>query len=573
MIEELRSGFSTGACAAAAAKAAALALIGEACAAVDLTLPTGETITLPLEDVEPLSPTAARATVRKDAGDDPDITDGVLVVVTIALGGDTLTFQAGDGVGTVTKAGLQLPPGEPAINPVPRQMITDAITDTLGPVGATVTVSIPGGKALAEKTFNPRLGIEGGLSILGTSGRVTPKSEDAWLRSLLPQLDVARAAGHETLYLVPGGFGERAARELLGAPAAAVIQTSNFIGEMLQACAARGVLEVVLVGHIGKLTKVAAGLFNTHSRWGDARLETIAAMAAAEGASGPLVAQLLDLPTAEAAIPLLVEGNLTRVWDTIADRAAARASTHAGLPVACALIGYDTTIIGRSRRLRPRTGATGGITVVGVGPGPSGWLTPAAWRAIRHADVIVGGKRHLAQFAPRPAIQVPIDANLPRVMADIRALRDRNVVILASGDPGCFGILATLRRELPDLAWEVIPGISAMQVALAHLGRGWDEVVFTSAHGRGVVNVVEAAFLRPRVLAFTDHTHTAQVIAQALLDEGLDYPMVVLEHLGYPEERITRGLASVIVECSFDALSVIYIEREPPTNPMEEAEV
>ncbi|HEY3415250.1 MAG TPA: cobalt-precorrin-5B (C(1))-methyltransferase CbiD, partial [Armatimonadota bacterium] len=228
MTETLRAGFTTGTCAAAAAKAAALCLRGEECRAVELCFPAGDTEILAIENVERLSPSSARATVIKDAGDDPDITDGMSVVTTIELTGEGITFYAGEGVGTVTSPGLQLPPGEPAINPVPREMIAQALRDVLGDAGCRVTVSIPGGEAAAAKTFNPRLGITGGLSILGTSGRVMPKSEDAWLRSLIPQIDVALAAGYRQLFLTPGGFGEKAAIEKLGAELPAVIQTSNF---------------------------------------------------------------------------------------------------------------------------------------------------------------------------------------------------------------------------------------------------------------------------------------------------------------------------------------------------------
>jgi cobalt-precorrin-5B (C1)-methyltransferase len=554
----LRSGYTTGTCAAAAAKAAALCLRGMACDAVQVTLPDGGTATLAVEAAERLSDTTARAAVIKDAGDDPDVTHGMTVLVTLELGGAGIVFAAGDGVGTVTKAGLQLAPGEPAINPGPRAMIAGALAETLGDAGCRVTVSIPGGADVAARTFNPRLGIAGGLSVLGTTGRVEPKSEEAWLRSLLPQLDVARAAGHTTIYLTPGGFGETAAREALGAPPEAVANTANFIGDMLRACAERGAEAAVLVGHAGKLVKVAAGIFNTHSRFGDARLETIAAVAAAEGAPAPLVAALLDLPTAEAAVPLLADAGLTRVWHAVAARAAARATQHAGIPVRAVFVDYQGAILGDSAASFMREG---GVTVVGVGPGAATWLSPAAWAEVRGADVVVAGKRHLAAYAPADAVQVPIGADIAVMVAAMRAQLGKRIVVLASGDPGCYGVLATLKRELPDVPLRVLPGISSFQLALARLAEPWEGVHFASAHGRPVVEVVEAAWRHPRVLALTDHAHPAHTIAAALVDEGLDYPMVVLERLGYPDERVTAGTASEIAAGTFDPLAVVWITR------------
>ncbi|MFA4966402.1 MAG: cobalt-precorrin-5B (C(1))-methyltransferase CbiD, partial [Thermoleophilia bacterium] len=304
----LRSGLTTGTCAAAAAKAAAAALAGGRAAdgaageTVAVPLPDGETVTLAIESLERLGGARARAAVRKDAGDDPDVTDGMTVVVEVEVtgDGDAVTFVAGPGVGTVTRAGLQLAPGEPAINPVPRRMIAAALREAL-PLGAVrVTVSIPGGEETALRTFNPRLGIEGGLSVLGTSGRVIPKSEDAWMRSLLPQVAMALAAGNRTVYLAPGSYGERAARDVLGAPETAIVQCSNFAGDLLDHCVDAGVEHVVVVGHAGKLVKLAAGIWNTHSRYGDARLETVAALAAAAGAPPTLVTRLLELATVEA---------------------------------------------------------------------------------------------------------------------------------------------------------------------------------------------------------------------------------------------------------------------------------
>jgi len=589
----MRRGFTTGTCAAAAAAAAARALVGESCDAVAVELPGGEIVTLAVEAVERPRDDLARAAVVKDAGDDPDVTDGMTVVVEVERvsgSGDRIEFLAGEGVGTVTRAGLQLAPGEPAVNPVPRAMIAAATRAVLPDTPLRVTVGIPGGREVAARTFNGRLGIEGGLSILGTTGRVEPKSEDAWLRSLLPQVDVALADGSGTVYLTPGGFGERAAREVFGATETQIVQCSNFVGDLLDRCADLGMRRVVLVGHAGKLVKVAAGVWLTHSRVADARLETLAALAAAAGAPFPVVTELLDLPTVEAAVELLEDEGLADVWDDVAERAARRAAERAarragdGAPPRCdcAVVDYSGSVIGRSAALRadaalperpataPSVGAspdrTGfALTVAGTGPGASEWLTPTAWRAIRRAEVVAGGRRQLERFAPAGAERVEIGADMPAVAAALRSRAGRRIVVLASGDPGFYGVAATLRRLLPEARIVTLPGISAAQLAAARLGRPWDDLHFASAHGQDVEGVVATVAEHHRVLALADALRSPQAIAAAVTAAGIPARVTVLERLGEPSERVTNAGAEEIAAGEFDGLSVVLIERRRPS--------
>ena len=599
---QLRPGLTTGTCAAAAAKAAALALAGVAREVVEVDLPDGGCETLAVERVERLDDGRARAAVVKDAGDDPDVTDGMTVVVEVAWAGvreaegagdpvdvDTgVRFVAGPGVGTVTRAGLQLAPGEPAINPVPRAMIAAAVREAL-PAGAlSVTVSIPGGEEVARRTFNGRLGITGGLSVLGTSGRVIPKSEDAWLRSLLPQVDVAVADGRTRVYLTPGRFGERAARQCFAAAETEIVECSNFVGELLDRCADAGLERVVLVGHAGKLVKLAAGIWNTHSRVGDARLETVAALAAAAGAPPTLVVKLLALPTVEAAVAVLATAGLDDVWDDVAERAArrgaeraARRATGSAPPrVDCAIVAYCGEVIGRSAALRaapaaasqptlsathaaaPASPACLELAVVGTGPGAEEWLTPAAWRTIRRAEVVVGGRRQLERFAPADARQIVVGGSMDEVAAALRAAAGARIVVLASGDPGFFGIPVALRRLLPEARITTLPGISSMQLAAARLGAVWNDVAFASAHGLGVEGVVAAVRAHRRVMALTDARTAPQALAGALAAAGLSAVVTVLERLGEGDERITCGTAAEIAAGAFDGLSVVTIERE-----------
>jgi cobalt-precorrin-5B (C1)-methyltransferase len=262
----LRSGYSTGACAAAAAKGAATLLCGGTPPArVIITLPMGEHVEFVIVRCE-ATRSGALAAVRKDAGDDPDVTHQSMIVSEVKfIAGDQVSYAAGEGVGTVTKPGLMIPPGEPAINPIPRRMIRDAVREVT-PRGLRVTVSIPGGRELAERTFNPRLGIVGGLSVLGTTGIVKPFSAPALTASLKCSLDVAAACGVTEPVLVPGNIGERAALRNLVLDAGQVIQVSNHWGFMLdEADKEPRFRQLLVLGHPGKLAKVVDGEWDTHS--------------------------------------------------------------------------------------------------------------------------------------------------------------------------------------------------------------------------------------------------------------------------------------------------------------------
>jgi cobalt-precorrin-5B (C1)-methyltransferase len=265
-MKALRWGYSTGACAAAAAKAAVIMLLSrEAPAEVEIGLPRGERVSFAVHGVAP-DGDQARASVRKSAGDDPDVTDGVDVVASVTwIDGANVVFAAGEGVGIVTKPGLSVPPGEPAINPVPRGMIRSAVREVTGR-GVKITISIPGGEVLARKTFNPRLGIKGGLSILGTTGLVRPFSCDAIRCSIECALSVSSASGISAPVLVPGHIGERAARKHFALSDEQIIEVGNEWGFTLDALKEHSRPPFLLVlGHPGKLAKLAENMWDTHS--------------------------------------------------------------------------------------------------------------------------------------------------------------------------------------------------------------------------------------------------------------------------------------------------------------------
>ena len=261
----LRTGYTTGTCAAAAAKAAVTLLCGHvAPESVEIALPEGGRVCFSVVACC-INGETAEASVCKDAGDDPDVTHQATVVAVVSFAeGNGVHFSAGEGVGVVTKPGLSIAPGEPAINPVPRQMIRQAIRE-ITTRGVKVTISIPGGRELAARTFNPRLGIEGGLSIIGTTGIVKPFSAPALTASLACALDVAAACGVRAPVLVPGNIGERAAIKHLRVDSGQIVQVSNHWGFMLDEAARRPFKHILVLGHPGKLAKLIDGAWDTHS--------------------------------------------------------------------------------------------------------------------------------------------------------------------------------------------------------------------------------------------------------------------------------------------------------------------
>jgi cobalt-precorrin-5B (C1)-methyltransferase len=322
----LRCGVTTGASAAGAARAAALLLFrGECPRTVEVTNPRGEIIKVPVKLAEYIGE-GARAIVVKDGGDDPDVTHGLDIVAEVKAAAQGTVIKGGDGVGLVTAPGLPVPVGQPAINPVPARMIREAVSGLAPPgSGVEVTIIVPGGREAAKRTLNSRLGIAGGISILGTSGIVRPMSEEALKDSLVPFIKKAVALGHKNVVLTPGGLGYRQAVDEFGFNGDCVIEMSNYTGFMLEKCADQGIQSVILWGHVGKMVKVAGGIFNTHSRVADGRREILAAYAALYGAKKELIDEILNINTLEAAISLLENSGIRGVFEKIAERASLKA--------------------------------------------------------------------------------------------------------------------------------------------------------------------------------------------------------------------------------------------------------
>ena len=338
---ELRRGWTTGACAAAAARAAYTALLtGRFPDPVMIRLPRGRTPSFPLALAEQADGTA-RAGIVKDAGDDPDVTHGALVIAELAWAtpGSGIGFRAGEGVGTVTRAGLPLAVGEPAINPAPRAMIRETLSDLAEVNGApppdlTVTLSIPGGERLAEKTMNARLGILGGLSILGTTGIVLPYSCASWIHAIHRGIDVARAAGFDHIAAATGTTSERAVQLLYDLPEHALIDMGDFVGGTLKYLRRYPLPRLTLAGGFAKIAKLAAGHLDLHSSRSRVDTAVLADMLNALGADEAIATKAHDCDSAAAILEIAGE-----LRSALADRVARRARE-----VALASLAGDTAV-------------------------------------------------------------------------------------------------------------------------------------------------------------------------------------------------------------------------------------
>ena len=355
--KQLRSGYTTGSCAAAAAKAAAYMLLSkEVITQVSLLTPKGITLYLDIEQID-IGPDRVRCAVQKDSGDDPDITDGIYIYAEMKKTADgSLRLDGGEGVGRVTKKGLQQEIGEAAINRVPRQMILGAVEEQRERFGYSkgleIVITVPEGRKLASKTFNPRLGIEGGISVLGTSGIVEPMSEKALTDTIFLEMKVLKENGHDWCYVVPGNYGSDFLTETLKYDGRLAVKCSNYIGETIDDAVSLGMKGILLIGHVGKLVKLAAGVMNTHSRQADCRMEVLASHAAMAGASAADAEKIMDCITTTEALDYLKERQLLRpVMETVIRRIEYHLGQRAGdkLTIGAVVFSKEEGILGKTK--------------------------------------------------------------------------------------------------------------------------------------------------------------------------------------------------------------------------------
>lgn len=341
--KKLRLGYTTGSCAAAAAKAAGWMLLsGKEKNNIRINTPKGIELDLEVKDIT-FGKTSVKCAIEKDCGDDPDITGGSLIYAEVSCSDNfickeyessdsevraaVINIDGGSGVGRVTKKGLDQPVGNAAINSVPRRMIKEGLEEVCRLFDyhgeMNVIISVPDGEKLAVKTFNPRLGIVGGISILGTTGIVEPMSEEALIDTIKVELSQRRANGAEYVLLTPGNYGTEFIENNVEIDPKLAVMTSNFIGESLNICKELGFKGILLIGHIGKLVKLAGGMMNTHSKYGDCRMDIMAAYSGAEGLKADRIGEMLECVTCDDAIRILEEEKLTKaVLDRLTKRIA-----------------------------------------------------------------------------------------------------------------------------------------------------------------------------------------------------------------------------------------------------------
>lgn len=321
--KKLRKGFTTGTC-ATAATAAAISMILNQDIEEKVTVSTANGVEVTMDIKDPsFGELTASAAVEKDGGDDADATHGLLIYSTVTLLPDSndIEIDGGEGVGRVTQKGLKCDVGMAAINPTPRAMIEKTARQLLGPnCGAKIIISVPGGEETAKLTYNSRLGIVGGISILGTTGIVNPMSEDSWKASITIELTMLYNQGYRSVVLAPGNYGEDFATNVLGIPPHRIVNMSNFVGHVLKEVQRIGFTRVLMVGHMGKFVKVAGGIFSTHSKDSDARMEIILANLALLGAPVELLEKVDQCITTDAAGTLIEEYHYEEVYQVLVDK-------------------------------------------------------------------------------------------------------------------------------------------------------------------------------------------------------------------------------------------------------------
>ena len=359
--KKYRRGYTTGSCAAAAAKASVHMLFtNKKIENINIDTPKGIPLTLKVKNIE-IRNNYASCSIEKDGGDDIDATHTMDIFAKaelISRENEEIIVTSGVGIGIVTKKGLSVEVGKPAINPVPMKMIRSEIAKVLGEnnkllnkdKSLKITIFAPKGEEIAEKTFNPRLGIVGGISILGTTGIVEPMSEDGWKKSLSIELEMKKAQGMDKIILVPGNHGEEFIREQLKIDMNNCVRMSNFVGYMLNEAKRLGFKKILMAGHIGKFIKISAGIFNTHSKICDARNEIMIANLALMGAGLDFIKEINECVTAEGAVEIIDKSKYTEIYNVLCNKCKERVEEYLNedIQVEVYMFRMDKSLLGKS---------------------------------------------------------------------------------------------------------------------------------------------------------------------------------------------------------------------------------
>ena len=362
--KKYRRGYTTGSCATAASKAATYMLLTKKkIKTINIDTPKGIPLTLDVQNIS-LNNDYVECSIKKDGGDDIDATHTMDIYAKAEIidreNGEDIIVCGGYGIGVVTKKGLSVEVGKAAINPTPMKMINYEIRKVIGEdISATlgegkslkITISAPKGEEIAKKTFNPRLGIIGGISIIGTTGIVEPMSDEGWKKSLSIELKMKKEQGLDKIILVPGNQGEQFIREKLNLDMKYVVRTSNFIGYMLKEAQRMGYKKILMAGHIGKFIKLSAGIFNTHSKVADARSEILISNLALMKAPYDLLEKINECLTAEEAVEVINENNYTEFYDKVSNKCRYKVKQYLGdddTEVEVIMFSMDKTLLGKS---------------------------------------------------------------------------------------------------------------------------------------------------------------------------------------------------------------------------------
>lgn len=350
--KKYRRGYTTGSCATGAAKAAAhMAITKEKIEYINIDTPKGIPLTLKVKNIN-MEDDYVSCSIKKDGGDDIDATHKMDIYAKAKITNDgVISIDGGQGIGKVTKSGLGIDIGQAAINKTPRKMIEDEVRKVIGSKGAEVMIFAPQGEEISKKTFNPRLGIVGGISIIGTTGIVEPMSDEGWKKSLSIELQMKKSQGIENIILVPGNHGEEFIRNL-GIDMKYVVRTSNFIGYMLKEAQRMGYKNILLAGHIGKYIKLSAGIFNTHSKVADARNEILIANLAMMKAPYDFLLKINSCVTTEGAVEILNQSKYIEVYDIISNKCKERVDIYIGdedINTEVMIFSMDKKLLGKSK--------------------------------------------------------------------------------------------------------------------------------------------------------------------------------------------------------------------------------
>lgn len=602
----MKKGFTTGSCSAAAAKAAAYMLLsGNKKQQITIETPAGIMFTADIVDIE-FDETKASCAIVKDGGDDPDVTTGSHIVATVSLVADdnenktraSVVIEGGKGVGVVTLPGLDQPVGVAAINHIPREMIEKEVLkvcDLFDFCGILrVVISVPNGEELAKKTFNPRLGIVDGISILGTTGIVEPMSTKAIIDTIRVELNQKRALGQESVLITPGNYGKKFLKEQFGYDLDDAVKCSNFIGETVDMVCEMGFKEIILAGHIGKLIKIAGGIMNTHSHEADCRMEILSSCALKAGADKELAIRILGCLNTQEAIEAIDDaGLLDNTMDIVLERILFYLNFRASdrIKINCIVYSNESGLLGSTidkiknnqSSESNRSSNKKQVHFVGAGCGAADLITVRGRNLLEKADVVI----YAGSLINPDILKYTLNncelynsgtMTLEEVM-DVMVLavkQGKTVVRLHTGEPSIYGAIQEQMEMLDNygINYDSCPGISACFGAASSLNLEYtlpgisQSLIITRIEGRTAVpekESIESFASHGASMAIYLSTGLLEELSRRLIAGGYspNTPAAIVYKATWPDEEkyvcTVDTLAQTAAEHSIKNLAVIIV--------------